>query len=438
MDGSTDKGKVENEVIVIQYCRVDKTVEEVRSFSRFLGVFEPLRGDADGLIECLGEGLKMMGITDILSKDKVLDVEGQPVLIGGGTDGASVNVSDQNGMKGKLQRALPWLFWSWCFAHCLELACKDSLIAQLFKDIEDMLIKLYYLYERSPKKCRELNDIIGDLKEVFELPEGGNLPVRSQGSRWISHKRNALQRVISRYGAYLNHLSALIEDQTIKSTDRQKLKGYLLKWRDARILIGCAFYTDILQSPSFLSLSLQSDHLDIVHGLRYILKSHQSLKKLILQDPLQWPTVKAVRSKIIDEDGSSVYQGVHLKKYNDSTVKSCKDQAIADLNRLDEKIRSRLEWSDTGLLRAILLLLDTQNWMPSHSFSKQTEETNNDEGDLYEDECLDEIQSSVDKIVDFFRQPLEAKGVDLCSILDEVEEAVQYSRQYLSINKETY
>ena len=32
MDGSTDKGKVENEVIVIQYCRVDKTVEEVRSF----------------------------------------------------------------------------------------------------------------------------------------------------------------------------------------------------------------------------------------------------------------------------------------------------------------------------------------------------------------------------------------------------------------------
>ena len=339
-------------------------------------------------------------------------------------------------MKGKLQRALPWLFWSWCFAHCLELAYKDSLIAELFKDIEDMLIKLYYLYEWSPKKCRELNDIVGDLKEVFELPEGGNLPVRSQGSRWISHKRNALQHVISRYGAYLNYLSALIEDRTIKSTDRQKLKGYLLKWRDARILIGCAFYTDILQSPSFLSLSLQSDHLDIVHGLRYILKSHQSLKKLTLQDPLQWPTVKAVRSKIIDEDGSSVYQGVHLKKYNNSTVKSCKDQAIADLNRLDEKIRSCLEWSDTGLLRAILLLLDTQNWMPSRSCSKQTEETNNDEGDLYEDECLDEIQSSVDKIVDFFQQPLEAKGIDLCSILDEVEEAMQYSRQYLSINKE--
>ena len=30
MDGSTDKGKVENEVIVIRYCSVDENVEEVR------------------------------------------------------------------------------------------------------------------------------------------------------------------------------------------------------------------------------------------------------------------------------------------------------------------------------------------------------------------------------------------------------------------------
>ena len=75
--------------------------------------------------------------------------------------------------------------------------------------------------------------------------------------------------------------------------------------------MSCAFYTDILHSPSFLSLSLQGEHLDIVHGLRHILKSYQSLKKLSLQDPLQWPTVKVVRSKIVDEDGSSAYQGIY-------------------------------------------------------------------------------------------------------------------------------
>ena len=82
-----------------------------------------------------------------------------------------------------------------------------------------MLLKLYYLYKKSPKKCREMNVIVGDLKEVFGLLERGNLPVRSQGSQWISHKKNALQCVISHYGAYLNHLTALIEDKTIRSTD---------------------------------------------------------------------------------------------------------------------------------------------------------------------------------------------------------------------------
>ena len=39
-------------------------------------------------------------------------------------------------------------------------------------------------------------------------------------------------------GTYLNHLATLIEDKLVKSTDRQRLKGYLLKWREARMLIG--------------------------------------------------------------------------------------------------------------------------------------------------------------------------------------------------------
>ena len=52
------------------------------------------------------------------------------------------------------------------------------------------------------KKIRQLGDIVNDLKEVFELPTCGNIPVRSQGSRWINHKRKALQQVVDRYGAY--------------------------------------------------------------------------------------------------------------------------------------------------------------------------------------------------------------------------------------------
>ena len=94
-----------------------------------------------------------------------------------GTDGASVNVAQQNGMKGLLQSAHPWLVWSWCYAHRLELACKNALTSKFFKHTDEMLLRLYYLYEKSSKKTRELIEIVEDLKEVYELPKGGNIPV---------------------------------------------------------------------------------------------------------------------------------------------------------------------------------------------------------------------------------------------------------------------
>ena len=46
---------------------------------------------------------------------------------------------------------------------------------------------------------------MSDLGEVFEFPKGGDTPICSQGSRWISHKCLALQRIIDRYGAYFSH-----------------------------------------------------------------------------------------------------------------------------------------------------------------------------------------------------------------------------------------
>ena len=45
----------------------------------------------------------------------------------------------------------------------LELAIKDAL-KSTFDEIDEMLLRLYYLYEKSPKKCRELEDIVADLK----------------------------------------------------------------------------------------------------------------------------------------------------------------------------------------------------------------------------------------------------------------------------------
>ncbi len=192
----------------------------------------PTRGNAAGLYECVREGLKFMGIESV-NVESVLGVSGMPVLVGGGSDGAAVNVAD-GGLKGMMRRTLPWLHWSWCYAHRLELACKNAFRSPLFTLIPEMLLQLYYLHENSPKKCWELDIITESLKEVFELPKGGNHPVRSQGTRWISHKRKALQRLLDRHGIYIAHLTSLSSDNTVTPDDQAKLKGYLRKWKEPR------------------------------------------------------------------------------------------------------------------------------------------------------------------------------------------------------------
>ena len=266
MDGSTDAGNTEVELVLVLYCTKDDVAREIRSCTRYLAVVSPTHSNAGGLIDCLGQALRQLGLEHIRDREQVLGRTG-PVLVGGGTDGASVNIGVHNGMKGQLQSALPWLHWAWCYSHRLELACKDALKSPLFANINEMLLRLYYLY-KSPKKSQELTTIVEELKEVYHFPKGGSLPVRCQGTRWINYKRKAMQRVIDRFGAYISHLAALIEDSSVKACDKARLKGYVQMWNQGKILVGCAMYIEILKAPSILSLALQEDQIDIVYGFK--------------------------------------------------------------------------------------------------------------------------------------------------------------------------
>jgi hypothetical protein len=56
----------------------------------------------------------------------------------------------------------------WCVAHRLELAVKDALTGTIFDDLDDVLLRLYYLYENSPKKLRQLRELHQIYSEAFE------------------------------------------------------------------------------------------------------------------------------------------------------------------------------------------------------------------------------------------------------------------------------
>ena len=82
---------------------------------------------------------------------------------------------------------VPWMYMFWCLAYHLELSVKDALKSIFFSTIDDLLLRMYYMYNKSPKKCRELEDIIVEFKsclEPSEMPsEGGSRPLRACGTR---------------------------------------------------------------------------------------------------------------------------------------------------------------------------------------------------------------------------------------------------------------
>ena len=74
MDGSTDAGNIEDELVLVQYCHKDDATKEIRSCTRYLSIEVPQKADADGLLECLGNALGAFGVSNILLKDSVLSV----------------------------------------------------------------------------------------------------------------------------------------------------------------------------------------------------------------------------------------------------------------------------------------------------------------------------------------------------------------------------
>ena len=81
-----------------------------------------------------------------------------------------------------------------------------------------------------------------------------------------------------------------------------------------KMLIGAATYTDILKSPSCLSLTLQEDKLDVIKAIQHLLKARKSLQSLSKQNLLEWPSVSMVYNRIVEDESSKIhsYQSIAL------------------------------------------------------------------------------------------------------------------------------
>ena len=66
MDGTTDSGKVEDELVVVLYCKQDDVAKEIKTCARYLSVVTPNKADSGGLVDCLKEALTRLKMDDVL------------------------------------------------------------------------------------------------------------------------------------------------------------------------------------------------------------------------------------------------------------------------------------------------------------------------------------------------------------------------------------
>ena len=202
-------------------------------------------GKAKGILDAIQTSFEKIGVSseDLLKK-----------LVAFGADGTNSNSGEIGGTIAVLRETFgDWIIFIWCVSHRLELGIKDALKGTVFDDIDELLLNIYLLYKKSPKKLRELQTIHDSFKEIHEFEVGSVKPKRAGGTRWIAHKMKAMIVLLDKYGILIQHLEMMSVDKTYKAKERAKFSGYLRKWKNARYPVLLCLFVELLSPVKNLS-----------------------------------------------------------------------------------------------------------------------------------------------------------------------------------------
>ena len=224
--------------------------------------------------------------------------------------------------------------------------------------------------------------------------------------------------MIDKYGVYLSHLTMLTEAPNVKSVDKQKIKGYILRWRDSKMLLGSAFFHDLLKPAAILCKALQEDEVCVVRTAEALIKAVKMINTLKTTRFEELPTVKKVLSRVTVEDkGNISYQSVDVMKH-DLAVAYLKSNSTNYMESVLSCLRDRIKAHHVQLLTHILTILPTNGW-------EKNEETS------FGHDALHALTTR-------FFVPLNNASVDCSVIVDEWDAMVDYAKRYLDLVRDDY
>lgn len=145
------------------------------------------------------------------------------------------------------------------------------------------MMNLYYMFKRSGKKWKSLKEM-GSILEEHVLK-----PTRSQGTRWIGHRKMALDCLIRNYSSLVRMFEEFASGirKDITPADVEKIKGrhgrggYLGLLRSAKFLMYLHLYRDLIDDLGDMSLTFQRDDLPISEVQETVDLAEASLRRKV-------------------------------------------------------------------------------------------------------------------------------------------------------------
>ena len=179
------------------------------------------------------------------------------------------------------------------------------------------------------------------------------------------------------------------------------------------MLLGCAYFHDLLKSPSVLCKELQADEVCIVTAIEAILKTVKSMEKVTATSFENLATVKVVLSRIKHENNACTYQGADLKEFDEAvTFLKANHSRYSEL--VQASLRDRLATQETDLLSQALTILATQGWEKATSTSSVH-------------------YSAIEQLLLRFKVPLEQANINASLLQEEWDDMTDHARRYLDL-----
>ena len=144
VDGATDSAVMEQDIVFVRICNAGQVTVS------FVGIENTPKADAAGVTASI-----VRAVESGLSID-MADFHKKFVAIA--TDGASVMTGKRAGVVALLKGSQPSLVGIHCFAHRLELACRDVMKSHpSYQELEKFLLDIYLFYHNRYVKIDAIN-----------------------------------------------------------------------------------------------------------------------------------------------------------------------------------------------------------------------------------------------------------------------------------------